>query len=146
MEPCGTDLGFQCLRRSSFQRPFCGWRLAANRCPFGDHLEPANDASCSISTSGRAQNASCSFFLERFLVLVFRGSQGRSPRRVQEGLLPPIRPIHPRIPPRSHKSMGAEAGLPSRSRENAVHPSRSGCFPRVPGNALLIVGGESEVW
>jgi hypothetical protein len=30
------------------------------------------------------------------LVLGFRGSQGRSPRRVQESLLPPI---HPRIPP-----------------------------------------------
>jgi hypothetical protein len=54
-----------------------------------------------FSTSGRAQNASCSFFLEKFFVLVFRGSQGRSPRRVQEGLLPPIHPIHPRIPPRS---------------------------------------------
>ena len=34
------------------------------------------------------------------LVLGFRGSQGRSPRRVQESLLPPI---HPRIPPTSPK-------------------------------------------
>ena len=51
-------------------------------------------------TSGRAENASCSFFLEKFFVLVFRGSQGRSSSRVQEGLsiLPPI---HPRIPPMS---------------------------------------------
>jgi hypothetical protein len=54
-------------------------------------------------TSGWAQNASCAFFLESFFVLVFRGSQGRSPRRGQEGLLPPIHPIHPRIPPTSHK-------------------------------------------
>ena len=40
------------------------------------------------------------FLLGKVLVLVFRGSQGRSPGRVQEGLLPPI---HPRIPPTSRK-------------------------------------------
>src|ERR1035437_1736946 len=75
-----------------------GW-LPTDRCPFGDHPEPANDASCSAPISGRAQNASCFSFSERSLFWFSEG-QGRSPRGVQEGSLPPI---HPRIPPKIHK-------------------------------------------
>src|ERR1019366_10384947 len=56
-------------------------------------------ASCSAPTSGRAQNASCFSFSERFLFWFSEG-QGPSPRGVHEGSLPPI---HPRIPPKIPK-------------------------------------------
>src|SRR5664280_1849953 len=49
------------------------------------------DASCSAPTSGRAQNASCFTFSERFC---FGFQRGEAPRRVQEGSLPPIHPTN----------------------------------------------------
>jgi len=84
-----------------FQGPFSGWRLAGDRCPLRDHLrtgqrnraqnipvpvqtssvQSPSDASCSAPTSGRAQNASCFSFLERFLFCFSEGRRGEAPAR-----------------------------------------------------------------
>src|ERR1039458_9543723 len=55
------------------------WRFAADRCPSGSHLEPANNVSCSISDQRESADRFLFFLLRRIFVLVFRGSQGRSP-------------------------------------------------------------------
>src|ERR1017187_5008117 len=62
------------------------WRFAADRCPSGSHLEPANDVSCSISDQRESADRFLFFLLRRVFVWVFRGSQGRSPRRFAGGL------------------------------------------------------------
>src|ERR1019366_8826153 len=62
------------------------WRFAADRCPSGSHLEPANDVSCSISDQRESADRFLFFLLRRVFVWVFRGSQARSPRRFAGGL------------------------------------------------------------
>ena len=65
---------------------------SSGRRQFG--VQSPSDAFCSAPT--RREGAECFLFFLLRKVLVFRVSQGRSPRGVQEGLLPPI---HPRILP-----------------------------------------------
>ena len=91
-----------------------GHFAGGDRWQFGDHLDPANEAvrvqqvlfsllltrPARFTTGGKAQNASCSFFLERFCVFGFQRVAGRRPSLVQESILPPSRP---RIPPTSRK-------------------------------------------
>ena len=86
-----------------------------------DHLDPANKAvrvqqvlfsllltrPARFTTGGKAQNASCSFFLERFCVFGFQRVAGRRPSLVQESILPPSRP---RIPPTSLNLRGEFLG------------------------------------
>jgi hypothetical protein len=79
LEPGGTDLGFQGLRRSSFQRPFCGWRLAAGQCPFGDQLEPANDAPCSIRDQREGAERFLFFLLGKVFCFGFQEVAGAKP-------------------------------------------------------------------
>jgi hypothetical protein len=65
-------------------------------------LESDQEVRSAPKPTGQRQGAECPLFflLRKVFVLVFSGSQGRNPRRVQEGSLPPI---HPRIPPTSRK-------------------------------------------
>src|ERR1017187_806852 len=63
-----------------FQRLFLGRRLAGDPVPVpASSVHSPSDASCSAPTSGRAQNASCSSFLERFLFWLSEARRGEAP-------------------------------------------------------------------
>ena len=82
----------------------------------------------------RREGAECFLFFLLRKVLVFRVSQGRSPRGVQEGLLPPI---HPRILPTIQKERagGNTSVPPQETSALALTPTSRPVAPTEPSSA-----------